>query len=85
MTSFILPWGHKKEKVEYLEKKRKDEVKKAESNVTKRLFKEFHSPSATGKPIVSNSTISKTDLEKTAEQMEEFAKRSSDPFGVKNK
>lgn len=63
----------------------KDEVKKAESNVTKRLFKEFHSPSATGKPIVSNSTTSKTDLEKTAEQMEEFAKRNSDPFGVKNK
>jgi hypothetical protein len=34
---------------------------------------------------VSNSTTSKTDLEKTAEQMEEFAKRNSDPFGVKNK
>lgn len=63
----------------------KEEVRKAENETTKRLFKEFHSPSASGKPIVTTPQTPQTDSEKIAAQMEQFATKSSNPFGVTKK
>jgi hypothetical protein len=63
----------------------KDEVRKAESATAKRLFKEFHSPSATGKPIVTTPRETpKSESEKVKDQMDSYTKRQNDPMGLKN-
>lgn len=63
----------------------KDEVRKAENATAKRLFKDFHSPSATGKPIVTTPRETpKSAEEQTKEQMDAWTKKQNDPMGLKN-
>jgi hypothetical protein len=45
------------------------------------LFKQFNTPSSTGKPVVTSPVV-KTKAEEQAEKMQAHAQRYANPFGL---
>jgi len=56
-------------------------AKKADTDAKIELFKQFNTPSSTGKPVVTSPVV-KTKAEEQAEKMQAHAQRYANPFGL---
>lgn len=65
----------------------KEEAKATEHATMKKLFKEFHAPSATGKPVETNPSVvvALTEQQRLEQDMKDKIAQRSDPFGMKQK
>jgi hypothetical protein len=65
----------------------KNEAKNIEHATMKRLFKEFHSPSTSGKPIETNpnATPQLTDAQKMEKDLQDKVNQKADPMGLNKK
>jgi hypothetical protein len=56
-------------------------AKKAETDAKIELFKQFNTPSATGKPVITSPVV-KSKAEEQAEKLQAHANRYANPFGL---
>lgn len=56
-------------------------AKRADTDAKIELFKQFNTPSSTGKPVVT-SPVSKTKADEQAEKMQAHAQKYANPFGL---